>query len=221
MREQRSSFQNAFIKAYFQATEWLYGPLAWAYDAAAWLVSFGAWPRWRRDALAYLIPGRVLETGFGTGSLLIEMTQRGLDVIGMDPSWPMQQVTGRKASRTGVSPRRLCGVAQHLPFPAGSFANVLSTFPTNYISDPESLAGVHRILAPSGRWVILGLGLRYKSWLKHFMAGWLLGDWVNSWIQSFIALAKTMGYSSRLIQHETEAYILPVLILEKNDDQRS
>jgi len=171
--------------------------------------------------LAYLIPGRVLETGFGTGSLLIEMTQRGLDVIGMDPSWPMQQVTGRKASRTGVSPRRLCGVAQHLPFPAGSFANVLSTFPTNYISDPESLAGVHRILAPSGRWVILGLGLRYKSWLKHFMAGWLLGDWVNSWIQSFIALAKTMGYSSRLIQHETEAYILPVLILEKNDDQRS
>ena len=218
MPEQREFYRKAFIKAYLQATEWLYGPLAWAYDTAAWLVSFGAWSRWRRDALAYLIPGRILETGFGTGSLLFEMTQRGCDVIGIDPSWPMQRVTGCKASRAEVSPRRLCGASQRLPFPVGSFANVLSTFPTNYISTPGTLAEVHRVLSPAGRWVIVGLGLRFKSQIKQFLAGWLLGDWENAWVISFTDLTKKAGFSPKLVRHETDAYSLPVLILEKNDD---
>ena len=215
MSEQRDFFRNVFIKAYFQATEWLYGPLAWAYDAAAWLVSFGAWSRWRRDSLVYLIPGRILETGFGTGSLLITMIQRGLDVTGLDASWPMHKVTGRKLARSNLSARRVCGLAQALPFQTHAFTNVLSTFPTNYISDPETLAEVQRILSPAGRWVIVGLGLRFKSRVKQFLAGWLLGDWENSWTQSFIRLAKKAGFDPKLVTHETEGYVLPVLILEK------
>ncbi len=218
MFEQRCFFHKAWLTAYLRATEWLYGPLAWAYDLAAWLVSFGDWSRWRRDALAYLSPGRILETGFGTGSLLIEMTRQGLDVIGIDASWPMQRVTGRKASRAEVSPLRLQAVAQRMPFPAGSFANVLSTFPTNYISDSDTLAEILRILSPHGRWVIVGLGLRVKSPLKQFLVGWLLGDWENAWVRSFIGVAKTAGYAPCLIQHETDAYLLPVLILEKKDE---
>ena len=218
MSEQGDHFRNALIKAYQQATEWLYGPLAWAYDAVAWLVSFGAWSRCRRDALAYLIPGCILETGFGTGSLLIEMTQRGMDVIGMDPSWPMQRVTGRKAARLGQEINRLCGVVQRMPFANSTFSNVLSTFPTNYISDSQTLAEVDRILAPAGRWVIVGLGLRFKSHIKQFLAGWLLGDWENLWVRSFMQLAEEAGFTPQLVQHEAETYLLLVLILEKNHE---
>ena len=159
-----------------------------------------------------------METGFGTGSLLIEMTRRGLDVVGMDPSWPMHRVTGRKAVRTGQEIHRLCGVVQRLPFPSGTFSNVLSTFPTNDISDSDSLAEVHRILAPAGRWVIVGLGLRFKSEIKQFLAGWLLGDWENVWMHSFKQLARKAGFTPRLVQHEAETYLLPVLILEKNNE---
>ena len=218
MSEQGDFLRKAFMTVYFQATEWLYGPLAWAYDAVAWLVSFGAWSRWRRDALAYLVPGRILETGFGTGSLLIEMTQRGLDVIGIDPSWPMQRVTRRKAARMGQEIKRLCGVVQRMPFSNSTFSNVLSTFPTNYISNSETLAEVHRILAPAGRWVIVGLGLRFKSRIKQFLVGWLLGDWENVWVRSFMQLAEDAGFTPRLIQHEAKTYLLTVLILEKNHE---
>ena len=105
-------------KAYLQATQLLYGPLAWAYDASAWLVSFGFWPRWRQDSLAYLSPGNVLEIGFGTGSLLIEMRRRSLDVTGIEASWPMQRVTGRKMNHQRRPVPRVCGKAQSLPFQA-------------------------------------------------------------------------------------------------------
>ncbi len=207
------------IKAYLQATEWLYGPLAWAYDTASWLVSFGSWSRWRRDGLGYLIPGDVLETGFGTGSLLMEMTQRGLRATGIEPSWRMHQVTGNKLAWKNISVRRVCGVTQALPFLSGAFCNVLSTFPSNYIADPETLAEVRRILNPAGRWVVLGLGLRFKSGIKQFLAGWLLGDWEGAFVEAFIDLTKQAGFKPKLVRHETEDDILPILILEVNHDQ--
>jgi ubiquinone/menaquinone biosynthesis C-methylase UbiE len=209
---------KALALAYFQAADWLYGPFAWAYEAVAWLVSFGAWSHWRRDALGYLVPGRVLETGFGTGSLLVEMKGRDLNVTGIDPSWPMQREAGRRAAQQGLQIKRLCGVAEQLPFPGGFFANVLSTFPTNYISERQTLLEVWRVLAVGGRWVIVGLGLRFKSRFKRFLAGWLLGDGEPPWIKSFINQAREAGFAPRLVQHEAEDVILPVLILEKSDE---
>jgi len=218
MAKNRNFFQEILIKAYLKATEWLYGPLAWAYDLSAWLVSFGYWSRWRQDALAYLKPGKILETGFGTGSLMIEMKRRGLDVTGIEASWQMQRVTGWKSSRRGLALRQVCGRVQSLPFSRSMFSSVLSTFPTNYISDPDTLAEIHRVLAPAGRWVIVGLGLRFKSRMKQFLAGWFLGDWENSWIKLFTDRAEQAGFAPRLILCETDAYILPVLMLERNHE---
>ncbi len=218
MPEQGNFLRKVFVKAYCLATEWLYGPLAGAYDAAAWLVSFGGWPRWRREALTFLVPGNILETGFGTGSLLIEMSRRGLDATGIEPSRQMQRVTEKKLARKSISIKRAYAEVQSLPFPKGAFSNVLSTFPTNYIADAETLAEVHRILTPAGRWVIVGLGLQFKSQFKQFLVGWLLGDWENYWVKAFIELAAGAGFTHKLIEHETKDAVLSIVILERNDD---
>ena len=101
-----------------------------------------------------------------------------------------------------------------MPFANGAFCNLLSTFPSGYIADPETLAEVRRIISPAGRWVILGLGLRFKSQIKQFLAGWLLGDWKGSFIKAFIDLTQHAGFRPKLVEHETEGYVLPILILE-------
>ena len=65
------------------------------------------------------------------------------------------------------------GQAQQLPFPDASFANVIATFPTEFILDPVTLASITRILQPNGRLVIVVVGYlkgpgpmrRFVEWL--------------------------------------------------------
>ena len=121
------------VKAYLWATELLYGPLAWAYNAVAWLVSFGYWSRWRLDALGYLQAGSVLETGFGTGALLVALAEGGFNVTGLEPSPQMLKVTDQTLSRKCMVIKRVRGKTEAMPFMTDWFDNVVSTFPSNYI----------------------------------------------------------------------------------------
>jgi len=214
MKKLRALFRKRFVKTYVWAAELLYHNLAWAYDSVSCLVSFGYWPRWRLDALQYLTSGAVLETGFGTGSLLIDMTERGLDVIGLELSSQTQRVTSRKLSRRDVAVKRVLGRTEALPFPARKFMNVLSTFPSNYIFDEKTCKETHRVLDKSGRWVILGLGMNFKPGIKKRLTKWLWGDWDEALIQHLVEKFNSAGFSSRVIRHETDQYVLPILILE-------
>ena len=54
-------------------------------------------------------------------------------------------------------------MAQNLPYAAGSFQSVATTFPTPFIVDPQSLSEIKRVLAPGGRLVVL-------------MAAWITGQ---------------------------------------------
>ena len=210
-------FRNWFVKVYIVVAELLYHTFAWAYDGVAWLVSFGYWSRWRLDALQYVIPGAILETGFGTGTLLIEMTESGMDVTGLELSAQMQRVTGRKLKRRDVAVKRVLGRVERLPFPARKFMNILSTFPSNYIFDEETCKEVHRVLDKSGRWVILGLEGYFKSGIKKWLTKWLWGDWDERMVQHLVDKINRVGFSYSVVRHETEQYVLPVLILERHD----
>jgi ubiquinone/menaquinone biosynthesis C-methylase UbiE len=64
-----------FARLYLWATHRLYDEFAWAYDLASWLVSLGRWSGWRRRALDHVVGQRVLEVGFGTGGLLLELRE--------------------------------------------------------------------------------------------------------------------------------------------------
>lgn len=142
---------------YLWACERLYHELAPSYDLVSRLVSAGAWPRWRRLALAHVHGSRLLEIGFGTGELLAEAVGRGWDVTGLELSPAMHAVA---AARPGLAAARVQARAQAMPFACASFDSILATFPAPYILEPATLCECRRVLRSGGRLVVAGLWVR-------------------------------------------------------------
>lgn len=209
-----SLFGKWLIKSYIWATEQLYHKFAWAYDFVAWMVSFGNWSKWRRDVLGYMAKGTVLEIGFGTGALLVTMKRKGCDVYGLEPSSQMLKVTGQRMKRERISLRILQSRAQAIPFPDHSIVNILSTFPSGYIYENDSLKEISRVLAVGGRVLITGFGVRFNSRLKNWLTGWFLNGGSEIFIMRFCQKAEEFGFTPTLIQHQGESYNLPIIIME-------
>jgi len=145
-------------RIYFWLAERLYNELAWAYDPVSALVSLGNWDDWRRLALIEPLGARVLEIGFGTGVLQLELSKKAVQVYGLDRSWAMQRVTDRKARRAGARLRCVQGESQRLPYPDGCFDTILATFPAGYIGEAQTWREVQRCLRrPGGRFIVSGL----------------------------------------------------------------
>lgn len=150
----------------------LYNQLAWTYDLVAWLVSFGQWGAWRRTATLFLQDGPVLELGYGTGGFMADMAARDLALVGLDLSPYMARLARRRILGQGSVPRLVCGQAQHLPFPDASFANLVATFPTEFILDVPTVVSIARVLRPDGRLIIVAMGyLRGPGPLRDFVDG--------------------------------------------------
>ena len=141
----------------------LYHQMAWSYDLVAWFVSLGQWAAWRRLALRFTQPGPLLELAHGTGGLFLDMVERGYEPVGIDLSPYMSRLAGQRLRRRNLPSYLSRARAQQLPFPSGSFTNVIATFPTPYIFEPETLSEVHRVLTapdilqgtPAGRLIIV------------------------------------------------------------------
>ncbi len=217
MDRKKPPLRHWIWKAYLWATERLYHQLAWAYDAVAWLVSFGHWSEWRRTALVYLKSGSVLETGFGTGALLLEMLQSGRDVVGLELSPAMHRVASRRFIKAGVEPQQIRARTEVIPFCDACFDNIIATFPTTYVAQAATLAEYYRVLPSNGRVVIIGLGVRFHSPLLRWLTGWFLEDSSGSMIRFFSEQAAEAGFNVNTCQHDDNGYILLVLILEKDD----
>jgi len=158
-------------RLYLWACERLYRELAWSYDSVSWLVSWGAWSRWRAVALTYVRGERILEIGFGTGSLLATLAEEYSAVVGLELSSAMHTQTARKLARLNLSPPRVQAPSQQMPFAAGSFDTIIATFPSNYILDPATLRECARVLrpptasAPGGQLVVvMGVSAPNSPW---------------------------------------------------------
>ena len=80
------------------------------------------------------------------------------NVTGVDLSAAMQRVTSSKVKNLAASPRRIHGRVQALPLRDACCDTVVSTFPTPYIVEVESLGEIARVLRPGGgRLVVVGL----------------------------------------------------------------
>src|SRR5262249_40861463 len=105
---------------------------------------------------AALRPGqKVLEVGCGTGSLLMEISQRhpGVELVGLDPDARALDRARRKGERAGLKVRLDRGFPDRLPYRDAEFDCVLSSFMFHHLggSDKARMLGeVRRVLKPGG-----------------------------------------------------------------------
>jgi ubiquinone/menaquinone biosynthesis C-methylase UbiE len=151
----------------------LYYEMAWTYDWVSWLVSLGEWSRWQQAALPFVQGPLVLEVGHGPGHLLATMQAAGHTVFGVDLSPNMGRQARRRLLKTGLPANLVRAKVQALPFETAVFHTVLSTFPTDYIVDPETLTAVHRVLKSNGRLVVVPEGHLTGRGGLHRLLDWL------------------------------------------------
>jgi SAM-dependent methyltransferase len=122
-------------------------------------------------AMAAPADARILEIGSGPGHLSIRLARdHGLEVIGLDLD-PMM-VARAEANAAGIAagpqPMFVVGDVADLPFDAGSFDLVVSTFSMHHWSDPKSgLSEVARVLRPNGRALVWDLKAGLPLFHRH------------------------------------------------------
>lgn len=163
----------------------LYHQFAFTYDLVAAAVSFNRWKYWVVSVVPFIEGTRILEIGHGPGHLQRALRSRGRVAVGIDESPQMGRLARRNLTRffhskisdqSNPNHRNVAytqlnlvqGVAQHLPFCSGSLETIVATFPTEYITDPQTLAEVKRCLQTRGRLIVLPVALpknRVLDWL--------------------------------------------------------
>ena len=132
----------------------------------------GQWRIWQRLAIPRITGHEVLELGCGLGDLLVDMLEAGYSCRAVEQS-PQMVAAARDAlqrHKVGEINQVLQGSAQHLPFAAASFDTVVSTFPSEYIYDPDTIAEVARVLRPGGRLIVIeGANLLPVGFLQPFL----------------------------------------------------
>lgn len=196
----------------------LYNPFAWTYDWVAAIVSLGHWQEWIASVLPYLSGERILELGHGPGHLQVAMNHRGQAVIGLDLSRTMGKQARRQLICHALPLRLVRGSARQLPFPSHAFDQIVSTFPSEYLFQPQTLREVYRVMAPGGLLVVLPVAwIRRGTYVERSLA-WLfqvtrqappLSD--ESWRMHMVAMFQKAGFdvcTETLPQPSSEVFLV-------------
>ncbi len=161
---------RALLRLFFRL---LYNEFAWTYDLVSWVVSIGQWRTWQRQVMPHIVGNHVLEIAHGTGNLQIDLITAGHQPVAFDLSPHMGRIAKRKLAKFKLTPPFVRGLVQALPFTASYFTTIVSTFPTEFISDPQAVREFYRILAPGGRLVCVPGATIIPGHLADRLARWL------------------------------------------------
>jgi SAM-dependent methyltransferase len=117
----------------------------------------GQWRVWQRLVLPRLRGHDVLELGCGLGDLLADMLAAGYNCRAVERS-PQMVAAARQTLRrrkVGTNATVIQGSTQGLPFSDASFDTVVSTFPSEYIYESDTIAEAARVLRPGGRLIVV------------------------------------------------------------------
>jgi SAM-dependent methyltransferase len=142
------------------ARKWLFETLyknRYLYRFASTVPFAGQWRVWQRLVLPRIHGTEVLELGCGLGDLLADMLEAGYHCHSVEHSPEMVDAAHATLKRRNVG-QATCviqGSSQHLPFSTTSFDTVVSTFPSEYIYDLDTISEVVRVLRPDGRLIVI------------------------------------------------------------------
>ena len=161
-------FIGYLLKIFFNL---LYNQYAWTYDWVADLVSLRRWQIWVYSVLPYLESSPILELGHGPGHLQIKLNGLEKSTFGIDVSAKMVRIAGQRLQENNFIPCLVVGGALDLPYPDHTFKRVVSTFPSEYINNRETLKEIWRVLDQSGELIIL-------------ITAWITGE---KWYEKMVA----------------------------------
>ncbi|GHO94494.1 hypothetical protein KSF_045420 [Reticulibacter mediterranei] len=140
--------------------KWLFEILyrnRYLYRFASTVPFAGQWRVWQQLVLSRIRGMDVLELGCGLGDLQVDLRKASYQSKAIERS-PQMVAAARNAlrrHRLGDPANIIQGSAQSLPFGDASFDTVVSTFPSEYIYDPDTIAEVERVLRPGGRLIVI------------------------------------------------------------------
>jgi len=101
------------------------------------------------NTLRMMKKGNVLHIGTATGRVSAYLVSRAFDYVGLEISSVMAGITKEKLNGGGDIVQ---ADAEHLPFKADAFDNVLSVRSFHFLVDPEKfLNDANRVIKPAGR----------------------------------------------------------------------
>lgn len=108
-----------------------------------------------------------LDIGCGTGNYTLALQQKGLDMIGVEPSTQMLETA--KARGQAIDWRQ--GKAEAIPLAEASVDRAVAVLTLHHWTDLTSgFQEVYRVLKPGGKWVILAATPHQtaKYWVTHY-----------------------------------------------------
>lgn len=201
----------------------LYHSFAWAYDLVSWAVSLGSWNNWVESVVPYVKGPHVLELGHGPGHLQRTLLDLGLLTIGLDESRQMGHLAKKRLIQAGYTQVKITrGLVQSLPFQAGTFDTVVSSFPSEYIFDNQTLVEAHRVLTNGGRFVVLPAAwITGQKLMERYAAGLfrVTGQTPSDPIEVISERLKgpfvEAGFSVNIEQVEVKSSLVLIVIAEK------
>jgi demethylmenaquinone methyltransferase/2-methoxy-6-polyprenyl-1,4-benzoquinol methylase len=133
----------------------LFSGLPRRYDSLEAVLSLGQNARWRRamiDAAIGSRPTKVLDVATGTAGVAMSINhETGAAVVGIDLTEPMLHEGKRRVDANRAHVRLVCGRAEDLPFPDGSFDALTFTYLLRYVADPAAtMRELARVVRPGG-----------------------------------------------------------------------
>ncbi|MCP4383285.1 MAG: class I SAM-dependent methyltransferase [Hyphomicrobiales bacterium] len=103
----------------------------------------------------WIVPGlRALDLGTGTGTVARGLAERGLEVVGTDPSVALLEEARTLDRSAGVSVVYREGRAEAIDAPAGRFDVVTAGQCWHWFDRDKAATEVERVLAPGGRVIV-------------------------------------------------------------------
>ena len=131
----------------------LFATIADRYDFITRFLSYGQDRRWKARVIrlaALRSADRVLDLACGTGDLVFAAAPHVSRAVGLDVTFRMVQLAGRRAVKN--QPLLVTGDMLALPFPDASFDVVTTGYGLRNVPDLDrALLEIRRVLAPGGR----------------------------------------------------------------------